>query len=129
MKVVPFAFQGKAVRVVRNQSGEPLFVGVDVCDALGYTNAADAMKRHCKGVAKRYPLETEGGNQEVRVLTEPDMMRLVVHSNLPAAREFERLVFEEILPSIRRTGSYSSKEAPAAAKLPAPDAPVPRPGR
>lgn len=106
-EVVPFEFQNKAVRVVNDERGEPLFVGADVCEALGYANTADALKRHCKGVVKRYPLQTEGGVQEMRVLSEPDVMRLLVHSKRPDAQAFERLVFEEILPSIRRTGSYS----------------------
>lgn len=69
------------------------------------------MGDHCKGVTKRYPLQTPGGMQEVRVLSEPDVMRLVVNCTLPAAESFERLVFEDILPTIRKTGSYT---APAA---------------
>jgi prophage antirepressor-like protein len=52
--------------------------GGQMREVLGYANATDAMKRHCKGVAKRYPLQTLGGTQEVRVLAEPDVMRLIV---------------------------------------------------
>jgi len=89
----------------------PLFVGKDICEALGYKNATDAMNDHCKGVAKRYPLQTAGGMQELRVISEPDVMRLVVSSTLPAAQAFERLVFEEILPTIRKTGKYISPGA------------------
>ena len=84
------------------------FVGKDVCKLLGYKNETDAMNRHCKGVVKRYPLETSGGVQELRVLQEPDVMRLICGSKLPAAVRFERWVFEEVLPSIRRTGAYVS---------------------
>jgi prophage antirepressor-like protein len=102
-----FQFQSSTVRTIVDERGKPLFVGVDVCDALGYANAPDAIKRHCKGVAKRYPLSTTGGMQEVRVLSEPDVMRLIVHSKLPAAERFERWVFEEVLPTIRKTGTYS----------------------
>ena len=79
---------------------------------LGYSNDSDAMKRHCKGVVKRYPLQTAGGMQEVRVLSEPDVLRLIVSSTLPAAEAFERLVFEEILPTIRKTGSYTTPQKP-----------------
>lgn len=112
MEITLFRFQDNDVRVVHDQAGEPQFVGVDVCNALGYANATDAMKRHCHGVAKRYPIVDElGRKQEVRVLGEPDVMRLMVHSKLPAAQAFERLVFEEILPTIRRTGSYSTQQA------------------
>ncbi len=115
--LIPFQFESTSIRVVTDDNGEPLFVGKDICDALGYANDSDAMKRHCKGVVKRYPLQTAGGMQEVRVLTEPDVMRLMVNSTLPAAEAFERLVFEDILPTIRKTGSYGS---PAAAVVPAP---------
>ena len=111
--LAPFQFDGREIRVITGDDGEPLFVGRDVCDALGYSNAADAINRHCRGVAKRYPLQTSGGVQDVRVLGEPDVLRLIVNCALPAAQPFERLVFEEILPTIRRTGTYSL--APAVA--------------
>ncbi|MCX5616999.1 BRO family protein [Bombella sp. TMW 2.2559] len=104
--IIPFAFSGHDVRVVQ-KDGEPLFVGNDVCAALGYANPNDAISKHCKGVVKRYPLQTSGGTQRVRVLTEGDVMRLIVRSKLPAAQEFEALVFDTILPTIRRTGAYN----------------------
>ncbi|MGJ7484311.1 BRO-N domain-containing protein [Variovorax sp. LT2P21] len=109
-KIVPFSFDGAAVRAL-DIDGEPYFVGKDVAEALGYSNASDAMTTHCKGVAKRYPLHTGGGVQEVRVLSEPDVLRLIVSSTLPAAERFERWVFEEVLPSIRKTGSYTAPKA------------------
>lgn len=64
------------------------------------------MNDHCKGVTKRYPLSTTGGLQEVRILSEPDVLRLIVRSKLPEAERFERWVFEEVLPAIRKTGGY-----------------------
>jgi prophage antirepressor-like protein len=100
-----FAFDTRAVRVVM-VDGEPWFVGKDVAEVLGYANPADAITKHCKGVAKRYPLSTPGGTQELRIISEPDMLRLIVGSKLPAAERFERWVFEEVLPSIRKTGRY-----------------------
>lgn len=103
--LIPVQFEGAAVRVV-DVDGEPMFVGKDVAEVLGYANAADAFTRHCKGVAKRYPLQTPGGEQEVRVLSESDLLRLIIGSRLPAAERFERWVFEDVLPTIRRTGSY-----------------------
>ena len=63
-------------------------------------------RRHCKGVAFHYPLETAGGTQKARFITEPDVYRLITHSKLPNAQRFEAWVFEEVLPSIRRTGGY-----------------------
>ncbi len=78
----------------------------DVCDVLGYANASDAINQHCKGVAKRYPLQTTGGIQEVRILNEPDTYRLITGSTLPEAERFESWLFEDVLPSIRKTGGY-----------------------
>lgn len=110
-----FQFDGREIRVVTDENGEPLFVGKDVCDGLGYANAADAIKSHCRGVAKRYPIaDALGRAQETRVLAEPDVLRLIVNCTLPAGVAFERLVFEEILPSIRKTGSYTAPSAPVA---------------
>jgi prophage antirepressor-like protein len=74
--MTPFQFGTHSVRVITNEKGEPLFVGKDVCDALGYARASDAMQQHCKGAAIYRPLQTAGGMQETRVIAEPDMMRL-----------------------------------------------------
>lgn len=113
MSLVPFSFKGSPARIVTDEHGEPWFVAKDVCDLLGYANPSDAVGRHCKGVVKRYPLQTAGGMQEVRVLSEGDTLRLIVNSAMPAAQEFEAWVFDEVLPTIRRTGSYQRPLTPA----------------
>lgn len=89
-------------------NGDPYFVGKDVAIALGYTNANDAMAKHCKGIAKRYPLQTEGGIQEVRIISEGDMYRLIASSKLPAAEKFENWIFDEVIPTIRKHGAYAT---------------------
>lgn len=114
--ITPFNFDGQSVRVLEI-NGDPWFVAKDVAETLGYANPADAIKQHCKGVAKRYPLQTAGGRQEVRILSEPDVLRLIVNSTLPAAEQFERWVFEEVLPTIRKTGSYTVKKQADPLKL------------
>lgn len=110
MTVFSFNDQGQ-VRTIIDIDGNPLFCGKDVCEILGYANASDAIKQHCKGVAKRYPLQTAGGIQEVRFLTEPDLYRLITGSQLPAAQAFEAWIFEEVLPAIRKTGQYKAATA------------------
>lgn len=102
-----FDFQNHAVRTVVI-GGEPYWVARDVAEVLGYKDATTAVRSHCKGVQKLHPLRTAGGVQEVRVIGEPDLYRLIAHSNLPAAVEFEAWIFEEVLPTIRRTGSYDA---------------------
>lgn len=90
--------------------GSVLFCGKDVATALGYANTKDALARHCKGVVKRYPLQTPGGTQDARFITEGDLYRLVASSKLPAAERFEAWVFDEVLPTIRRHGVYAIDE-------------------
>ena len=90
------------------------FVAKDVAEALGYVDPTTAVRSHCKGVLKLHPLQTLGGQQDFRVISEADVMRLVVSSTLPAAEKFERWVFEEVLPSIRKTGAYAMVPAPTA---------------
>lgn len=89
------------------EDGKPLFCGADACKALGYKNQHDALTRHCKGVVKRYPL-TNGGKQQMNFLPEGDLYRLITHSKLPSAEKFERWVFDEVLPAIRKNGMYGA---------------------
>jgi prophage antirepressor-like protein len=107
VNIVPFEFDGAAVRTITADDAEVLFVGKDVAAALGYIDTPAALKQHCRGAAVHRPIvDALGRTQQVRVITEPDVMRLIVSSKLPAAERFERWVFEEVLPQIRRTGSY-----------------------
>lgn len=84
--------------------GKIYFVGKDIANALGYSNPRDAISRHCKGVVKHDSFK-EGG-QKVALLPEGDIYRLVIKSQLQTAEKFERWVFDEVLPTIRKTGGY-----------------------
>ena len=85
--------------------GKPYFVGTDVAKALGYNNPRDAVSRHCKGVAKR-DTPTSSGIQSMSYINEGDLYRLIMKSKLPSAEKFESWVMDEVLPTIRKTGSY-----------------------
>lgn len=96
-----------SVRIL--QEGEKyLFCAKDVTAALGYKDSVNAIKRHCKGVAKRHLL-TEGGPQELSFIPEGDVYRLITHSKLPSAEKFEHWVFDEVLPCIRKHGGYMTE--------------------
>ena len=84
---------------------KPYFVANDVARALGYKRPADAVTAHCKGSVKHRYL-TDGGEQELKVIPEGDIYRLTVRSKLPSAERFERWVFDEVIPSIRKNGGY-----------------------
>ena len=85
--------------------GKPYFVGTDVAKALGYNNPRDAVSRHCKGVVKR-DTPTSSGIQSMSYINEGDLYRLITKSKLPSAEKFESWVMDEVLPTIRKTGSY-----------------------
>lgn len=99
------AFEENAVRIIPDAE-KPLFVAKDVAVALGYENSNEAINKFCKGVANRYPLSTKGGKQELRVIDEPDVYRLIFGSKLESAKRFQDWVFEEVLPAIRKSGGY-----------------------
>jgi prophage antirepressor-like protein len=88
------------------EDGRVLFCGSDAAKALGYAKPQNAVRDHCKGALKRGTL-TDGGNQELLFIPEGDIYRLVIKSKLPSAEKFERWVFDEVLPSLRKKGSYT----------------------
>lgn len=91
------------------QDGKVLFCGKDVAEALGYRRTADAITAHCKGVCV-LPTPSNGGIQRMKFISEGDVYRLIAHSKLPSAERFERWVFDEVLPSIRKHGAYITPE-------------------
>lgn len=97
-----------SVRTIE-ENGKILFCGSDVAKALGYRRPKDAITAHCKGAVKRRLL-TNGGVQEMKMISEGDVYRLISHSRLPSAEKFERWIFDDVLPTIRRTGGYVSNE-------------------
>ena len=100
-----FNFDNNQVRTLLIND-KPYFVGCDVAKALGYANERKAISTHCKGVTKRDIL-TEGGKQEMLVIPEGDVFRLIIKSRLEKAQKFESWVMDEVLPTLRKTGSYS----------------------
>ena len=87
---------------------EPWFVGRDVAEVLGYSNTRDAISKHVdeedKGVAK---CDTPSGAQQMTIINESGMYSLILSSKLPSAKKFKRWVTSEVLPAIRKTGSYN----------------------
>lgn len=103
-------FEGHDIRVV-GEGEKVMFVASDVAKALGYKRPNDAINQHCKGATvKRRIADSLNRSQEMRVIRESDVYRLVTNSQLPAAEEFEVWVMEEVLPSIRKHGGYLTPE-------------------
>lgn len=104
-------FNNEEFGVIRTieENGIILFCGSDVAKALGYVKTRNAIATHCKGALKR-GVQTNGGIQEMSFIPESDLYRLIINSKLPSAEKFESWVFDEVLPSIRKTGGYVSNE-------------------
>lgn len=89
--------------------GKTYFAGKDIAAALGYVSTANAIAAHCKGVTE-IMTPTNSGVQPMKYISEGDVYRLIAHSKLPSAEKFERWVFDEVLPSIRKHGAYMTDE-------------------
>lgn len=91
--------------------GEPWFVGKDVAVALGYRSPRSAVSKivddEDRGVSK---METPSGKQNTTIINESGLYSLIFSSKLPSARQFKRWVTSEILPAIRKTGSYRNNK-------------------
>lgn len=104
--ITPFLFEGEGLVRAEMRDDKPLFVANDVAAILGYSRPDNAIARHCKH-ATTYPLVSGGQVRHVKMIPESDVFRLIVKSQLPSAERFERWLFEEVLPALRRTGSYT----------------------
>lgn len=97
-----------AIRTIE-KDGEPWFVGNDVATALGYTNARNAVPAHVDDEDKlRTQIEYAGQKRDITIINESGLYSLVLSSKLPTAKKFKRWVTSEVIPSIRKTGSYSA---------------------
>lgn len=111
-QIIPFNIESHQLRVIADERGEPWFVAADVCDVLGYKNSRKAIADHCRqgGVTKRYTIDNMGREQEVTIINEGNLYRLIIKCRLPVAERLEALVCDEILPAIRKTGRYEQPE-------------------
>lgn len=86
-------------------NGKEYFPATQCAKILGHENPARAIRKYCKGVTEMVT-PTNGGDQTIKFIPEGDLYRLIIRSKLPAAEKFERWVFDEVLPELRKNGSY-----------------------
>ena len=92
-------------------NGEPWLVGKDVAEVLGYKNTRDALSKHVDDEDKSSVAIHDGRqNRNMAIVNESGFYSLVLSSKLPSAKKFKRWVTSEVLPQIRQTGGYNSKE-------------------
>lgn len=104
-KIIPFSFADKTIRTLMIND-KPYAVGADVATVLGYVRPSEAVKKHCKGTLK-WRIPTDGGEQLMLVIPEGDIFRLITHSKLPLAVKFEQELYDVILPTLYKTGTYA----------------------
>lgn len=104
-KITPFNFGSNIVRVV-SRNNDPWFVANDVCKALGYSNTSKAIADHLDD-DERYNESLDRGGS-LLLISESGLYALILRSRKPEARKFAKWVTSEVLPTIRKTGSYQS---------------------
>lgn len=99
--------------------GEPWFAGIDVATALGYSNTRAALSRHVDSDDKNTVAIPDGnkGNPNQTVINESGLYALIFGSKLESAKRFKHWVTSEVLPSIRKTGSYKPMTIPEQIQL------------
>lgn len=103
-----FEFKGRAVRSV-TKDGEPWFVAKDICGVLGITKYRDAITKLDADERESLRVDTLGGSQDMTCVSEPGLYRLIARSDKPQAKAFLRWVTHEVLPAIRKTGSFGGR--------------------
>lgn len=113
--LIQHAFHGQAVRVITDDFGDPWFVATDIARILGYGDATHLTRRLDDDEKGLRSVETPGGSQRLTVVTEAGLYAAILGSQVEGARRFKRWVTHELLPEIRRTGSYGMpKDYPSA---------------
>lgn len=107
--ITTYNFNNNDVRA-QNINGELWFCLNDACKILGLKNSSMAISKK-DGVSKIYLTDNLGRQQETTFINEPNLYRLIFRSNKPQAQAFADWVYNEVLPSIRKTGSYSVQQS------------------
>ena len=89
---------------------KPYFPAAECAALLGYVNPHKAINDHCRYLTKREVPHPQSSKKTItrNFIPEGDLYRLIIRSKLPAAERFERWVFDEVLPTIRKHGAYAT---------------------
>jgi len=110
MELQTFSFETQEVRTVI-KNNEPWFVGKDVADILEYSRSDNAIRRHVDDEDKlTHRISASGQLRNMTIVNESGLYALIFGSKLPKAKEFKRWVTSEVLPSIRKHGTYMTAE-------------------
>lgn len=106
-----FDFKGESLRALTNMSGEPWFVLKDCMSILDLGNPTETVKMFDDDeFSTTEVIDSIGRRQQAYIISEPGLYRLVMRSRKPEAKEFQRWVTHEVLPSIRKHGAYMTQQ-------------------
>lgn len=106
----PFEFKGNQLRILTDKQGGSWFVAKDVCNILGLSNTAVTIKALDEDeLSNSYITDSLGRKQTSFIISEPGLYKLIMRSRKPEAKEFQRWVSHEVLPSIRKHGAYMTE--------------------
>ena len=117
--IIPFIYEDKPVRIIMDEKNDPWWVAMDVCNVLGIVNARHAIAALDDDEKQTLPvlpntvalndsIPAKRGNPSINIINEPGLYTLIIRSDKPKARLFRRWITHEVLPSIRKTGSYAT---------------------
>jgi anti-repressor protein len=106
IKTFIFPMTSDAVRIT-DQNGDPWFIAKDICDALGLTNPSQTLSYLDEDERSLISNEALRANGPVTIINESGLYSLILRSRKPEAKAFKKWVTSEVLPAIRRDGSYS----------------------
>jgi prophage antirepressor-like protein len=117
--LIPFQFDGREIRVVTDDNGEPWFNAKEICEILDYGNSSQALSSHVDAddLQKLEVIDSMGRKQMANHVNESGLYALIFGSTKDEAKRFKRWVTHEVLPTIRRTGSYVAPGAKAPSSL------------
>lgn len=110
-EITPLLFEGEHLVRQIIIGDEPWFVASDVCRVLGVKNVPDAVDRLDEDEKGIVTIDTLGGAQAMNAVSEPGVYRLVFTSRKPVAERFKRWLAHEVIPQIRKTGSYGAQKS------------------
>jgi hypothetical protein len=102
-----FTFRDHQVRAMQDEHGEPWFVAKDVCEILELEHTTNALNGLDDDELTVEKLQSGGQSREMKLISESGLYTLIIRSNKPQAKPFRKWVTGEVLPSIRKHGSYS----------------------
>jgi anti-repressor protein len=102
--IIPFNYESKEVRVIKDNEGNPWWIASDVCEIIGLSNTTEALRNLDDD--EKSTLRISEGGPERNIINEPGLYLLIIRSNKPEAKKFKRWITHEVLPSIRKKGRY-----------------------